>query len=518
MEVNTKDIFTIAGPTTTGRPVINEPLPIAGTISQSSTFLADKRTLMNWIKRTPEAIGLLRQMASDIVTKINFVSIETQKTGRPSDKKGKENVKKADDFAKQNMWKQTLRAAVIDELALGDAYIWKMKMSKGTFQDVVKETLKASGVEVKDIDIKATTIDEDFNVERALEYVPASTMDIEINGSGTAIKSFVQRTGFSFGHQTFPTGLFTNNQANSVNRQRRWSPETIIHKKFIELDGKVHGFTPMQSAFPVLKTLGLIKDYHGHFFDAGIAPDLIFNFEEMDANSVEHEKMRQVLADWYNNRRRSFAITTSKMTVERLNEWNKDMEFRMLAIYYTGVIAFAMGMPLEKIRAILGSEIKSTTGGSDIGNTDYQRTIFDHQDDWETLMNTQFWNEEFGVDMKFDRSAARDEMAEVQRDEQKLNLYQKMQQMDIIKKENLVDLAEHLFPNLDSTWFEPNPEPDMGMSMGMIPSSKVLPKGQASQALSDQKKQEQKPQQKNNPPTGFKEKYSKNIATGSDIT
>ena len=92
-----------------------------------------------------------------------------------------------------------------------------------------------------------------------------------------------------------------------------------MHYKFMELDGKVHGFTPMQAAFPIIKTLGAIKDYHGHFFDSGIFPDLIFNFEEMDPGSVAHEKMRQELATWYNNRRRSFAITTTKMKVEKLN-------------------------------------------------------------------------------------------------------------------------------------------------------------------------------------------------------
>ena len=100
------------------------------------------------------------------------------------------------------------------------------------------------------------------------------------------------------------------------------------------------------------------------------------------------------------------------MKIERLNEWNKDMEFRLLAIYYTGVIAFSIGMPLEKIRAILGSEVKSTTGGSDIGNTDYQRNVYDMQEDWEDLLNTQFFNEEFGVDLRLERTAARDEAAE----------------------------------------------------------------------------------------------------------
>ncbi len=497
MVIETKNLFVVTGPTTSGRPIINESQ--TGAISVSSTFLTDKRTLMNWIKRTPEAIGMLNQIASDIVTKISFTSLDNQSMGRPAKNKKKDNVARAEDFKKRNFLKQTLKASVTDELALGDGYIWKGELDSDKLQKALNDTLKECGVSET---IEYKSLDEDFNNERTLEYVPASTMDIEISESGTAIESFVQRTAFTFGTQTFPTAKFNSFQGSTMNKTRRWKPEQIIHKKFMELDGKVHGFTPMQSVFPIIKTLGLIKDYHGHFFDGAIFPDIIFNFEELDSNSVEFAKMEQVIQEWYNNRRRSHAVVASKFKIEKLNEWNKDMEFRMLAVYYTGVIAFAMGMPLEKIRAILGGEMKSTTGGSDISNTDYQRNIFDKQDDWETLMNTQFFNDAFSVDMKFDRSAARDEIAEVQRDAQKLNNLEKFQQMDLIKKDKFVNFVEQSFPTVPSTWWNLNPEPEMQLEK-MIPSSKALPSGQASEALSAEKKKQQLPQQKNNPPTGF---------------
>ncbi|KKK71453.1 hypothetical protein LCGC14_2913770, partial [marine sediment metagenome] len=109
------------------------------------------------------------------------------------------------------------------------------------------------------------------------------------------------------------------------------------------------------------EALGAFKDYHGHYFESAIMPDIVFNFEEDDPNSVHHEKMKQLLEEWWNNKRRSAAITSGKFSVHEFNKWNKDMEFRMLAIYYTGVMAFSIGMPLEKIRAILGGEMKSTT-------------------------------------------------------------------------------------------------------------------------------------------------------------
>lgn len=504
--IETKDLFTVAGPTTPGRPFLNENQ--FGAISTSSTFFSDKKTLMNWIKRTPEAIGILRQLSLDVVTRLNFISIEEKRSGRPSKNKGRDNVKKAELFARNNQLKNQLRAAVMEGVALGDAYLWKKNLSEGDKNIVIEKTLKEFGLKPE---FKAF-IDEDPVGEKGLQYVPSTTMFIELDKGGTKIDSFIQRTAFGtniIGSST-ATGKFDLNQGAGAGRVRRWKPKQIIHYKFMELDGKVHGFTPMQSNFPIIKTLGAIKQYHGNYFESGILADIFFNFEEMDPNSPAFERMRQVIQEWYNNKRRGHEITTGKFKIEKINEWNKDMEFRMLSIYYTGVMAFSVGMPLEKIRAILGGEIKSTTGGSDISNTDYQRTIFDMQEDFENLMNTQFFNEEFGVDMKFDRSASRDELAEIQVIQQKINVLEKIKQMDLINKDNLVSFTEKLFPSFPSQWWNDNPEPEQ---MGpMIPSSSAI-KGQASEALSEQKKQEQKPQQKNNPPTGIKE-YSDIIATG----
>ena len=500
MFIETKDIFTV-GPTTSGRPFINESRGQG--ISVSSTFLADKRTLMNWIKRTPEAIGIIRQFAMDIVTRLSFVAIEKPRTGgRPVKDANKNSEFKAQEFAKSNFLKSQLRAAVIEGIALGDGYLWKGTVSKKELKKSIKQKFKEQGIVLDANEIESKAIDEDYVGEKSLQYVASATMSIRLHPSGTKIQSFIQRTNLGFGSATFPSATLRSTvEGERMGDVKEWLPEQIIHYKFMEIDGKVHGFTPMQSSFPVIKTLGMIKDYHGHFFDSGISPDIIFNFEELGSNSVEYEKMRQVIQEWYDNKRRSFAITTSKMKIEKLNEWNKDMEFRMLAIYYTGVIAFSLGMPLEKIRAILGGEIKSTTGGSDISNTDYQRNIYDIQDDWEQLLNTQFFNEEFGVDIKFERSAARDEMAEVQRDSQKLNWIGQMFDKDLINEDDRMSLLKHEFPAIPANYWNPDPKPEMDM-MGMIPSSKAIP-GQAQQALSDEKRKQQLPQQKNKPPQGI---------------
>ncbi len=505
--IQSKEFFTFAGPTSSGRPFLNENQ--MGALSTSSTFLADKRTLMNWIKRTPETIGILRQIALDVVTRINFVALEQpKKEGRPVKNASQNKEEEAAEFAKNNHLKQQLRAAVMEGVALGDGYLWKGKVSESDAKEIIERNYKKFGFELKETEIKVRAFDENFVGKKTLQYVASATMNILLHESGTKIRTYIQRVSLGLGTHTFPSATIRQTSdgtisGSSAGAPREWEPDQIIHYKFMDLDGKVHGYTPMQASFPVIKTLGAIKDYHGHFFESGIVADLIFNFKEDDPNSVHHEKMRQLLQEWWNNQRRAPAITTGDMSIEKLNEWNKDMEFRMLAIYYTGVIAFSVGMPLEKIRAILGGEIKSTTGGSDISNTDYQRNIFDIQDDWEILLNTQFFNEEFGVDLKFERSAARDEMAEVQRDSQKTNWIKQMFDFDWIKEENRLDFLAKEFPAVPRVFWNENPEPEIMMGDGMIPSSKAFPKGQASQAFSDEKKKQQLPQAKNKPPQGI---------------
>ena len=195
MIVETKDIFTMTtGPTSSGRPFLNESQ--LGALSISSTFLTDKKTLMNWIKRTPEAIGILRQIAVDVVTRINFVALpKEKKAGRPS-KNTTNDEERAHQFKTDNSLKNQMRAAVIEGIALGDAYFWKGKVNENDMRDAINKTIKEFGLK---IDYKEISLDEDPVNQRTLQYVAASTMEIEIAEGGTKIDFFIQRTTSSFG-------------------------------------------------------------------------------------------------------------------------------------------------------------------------------------------------------------------------------------------------------------------------------------------------------------------------------
>jgi len=259
----------------------------------------------------------------------------------------------------------------------------------------------------------------------------------------------------------------------------------------------------METNVPIIKTIGGITDYHGHFFDSGGTPDIIFNFKNLGDNDPALLTWEQTIQDWADNKRRGHLVIGSELEVVKVNEMNKDMEFRLLAIYYTGRLAFSFGMPLEKFQAILGSEVKSSTGSSDLGNADYQRNIAASQDYWEILLNTQFWNKVFQVDMILVRGFLQDQVRQISVDTQKMDLITKFKNSDLINMENMPDLVNKMFPDIPREWLNENPKDPMDMQMGFgaTPSKNVI-KGEGQQAFSQEKKAQQKPQQENNPPQG----------------
>ena len=462
----------------------------------SSALIANKKTIMDFVKRSPEALGITRAIAMDIVTKLDFRSIIQQGKGRPSPEAHLKAETNAIGFAKRHQAKDTLMKSVMDMLITGELFDWidedfiektkelKIEILKEIpeFKELTEEKIREiiSKQEEDSILEKKQFIDEDPEEMKKMVHVPSTTVSIRANADGTGVEAFRQDT---------------------YTRVREWKPSQIIHGKFMDLDGKINGYTPMEAAIPLIKTLGLITDYHGKFFDSGGTPDLIFIFKQMGGNEPALAKWQQVIDEWGQTKRRGHLVIGGEdFALERANEMNKDMEFRKLAIFYVGRMAFSFGMPLEKFQAILGSEVKSSTGSSELGNADYMRNISDIQDYLENLFNTQFWNPFFKVDMKFTRGFLQDKVRQYQVDTQKVAVIKGM--MGIIKKENFPEYVNLHFPEIPREWIEENPmAQQIKLGLGMQPSDKVI-KGEGRQAYSEQKKKQQEPQQRTNKPIG----------------
>ncbi len=363
------------------RPLLN--IPFVPSANIPATRSVNIKLLMSWVKKTPEAISIVNKIAQDIVTKINFEAVDLKKAGRPSRTYKGKIEDRANFFAEKNFLKQELKAAVIDWLITGDAFIWKGKVSETQIKEVVQKKFAQAGLEFKEASFKASEwIDEDYQGINVIQMVASTSM--EIVPTDTKISHYLQKVS---------------------TKTRKWYPDEIIHAKFIPLDGKVYGFTPMEACSPVIRTMGLIKDYAGTFFENGGVPDYIFSFPKEMANSPSAKMLQQKLQKYKQpNSKHGNIVVTGELKTDPLGMgMHKDMQFNQLALYYTGVLAFAYGMPADTLRVILGGEIKQSTGGSDNEDSGYNQNIEESQEYWETLMNTQCFYTNFKARMKFKR-------------------------------------------------------------------------------------------------------------------
>jgi hypothetical protein len=90
------------------------------------------------------------------------------------------------------------------------------------------------------------------------------------------------------------------------------------------------------------------------------------------------------------------------------------MEFRQLAIYLTGVLALSFNMPMSRVAAIIGSEVKISSGADDLGNEGYWAKISEIQDYLDKLFSKQLFKPCFSVRLESNKSYKINEIKESQ--------------------------------------------------------------------------------------------------------
>lgn len=384
------------------KPLLNEPFTTTRRKGMYSTQPYNYRQIINWIKKSPEAIGIIQAIITDIVS--DGYELEGAKT----------NKEKAEKFMSKNFFKEAFKASLWDWLMFGDCALWKGPISK--IDEVIKEKVSSldNHIEFKtDLYIE---LKQEFDEDMPLQFKHVAWSTISINHDAEEIRGFVQTI---------------------AGKERTFSTEEIIHGRFITWDGKAYGYSPIIACISVLSTLSLMKDYNGTFFDRGGFPDLVFSFpEESSPNATNVKLLVQQLQKYKNPlEKHGNTVITGKLNIDKLNEWNKDMEFRQLGIYYTGVLALALNMPMSRVASIVGAEVKS--GSEDLSDSGYWRKIAEAQDYWEQLFNTQLFMPYFKVEYKFKRSYLQDEIRETQILMTSTDVYTKWFNMGIINKAGL---------------------------------------------------------------------------------
>src|SRR3990167_6316050 len=355
-----------------------------------STQPINYKAVIQLIRKSPECLGILRAIQTDICSDgYTFIGPKVR-------------TDKAVEFCKRNRFKDQYRAAVFDWAMLGNGALWKGKISKAKIKEITQKLNSITGVEYKETEMKAL-LDEDVFTTKLLKHAPWSTMQIDLTKDKTSVLAF--------------------RQLLDAETEIIFEPEEIIHGKFMDFDGKVYGFSPIEASVNVLSTLSLVKDMNGYFFQNGGVPDWMFVLPKEMAGSDNVRKLEQVLQKYKSSiHKHGNLVFTGEVEIHEMNRFDKDMEFRLLAIYYTGILALAFNMPLSRVASIIGAEVSSGAADSDLSEAGYWRSISVAQDYWEDLLNSQLFEPEFGVEIKFNRGYKNDEIKEAQRDVQMMQV------------------------------------------------------------------------------------------------
>jgi len=356
--------------------------------AENNTF----KTFMKWARRSPQLMGFLGIIATDMISdQVDF---------NPLDKSsGRNRVLKAKAFWELNQGMDVTEETIYDLLINGIGYNWLGKIDETQLKEfcqlAVRETmpeLKAEELEYKaDHMVKLIRKDSPEKMVKKLRHVAASTMSIHTDEY--EVLKYIQRVG--------------------VNK-KEFSPDEILVFKLMPFDGKVMPFPPMEAILSEIYLLWLITQNYVSFFENGGKPDNVFILPKELAGSKNHKYLIDTLTKYKKiQNKHGNMVFTGDLSIEKLMEIEHQMENKDLGLYLTSVLAMMYGVPVNRIPFLVG---KAAAGGDSGGlaDTGYWRKISVWQSKLESTFNRDLWIPHFGVEMKFRRGYLQDEVRETQ--------------------------------------------------------------------------------------------------------
>lgn len=366
--------------------------------SQFNPYAQDNnfKTFMKWARRSPQLMGFLGIIATDMLSdEIEF---------RPVDKSsGRNKVMKAKAFWEMNDGMEVAEEAIYDLLITGIGYNWKGVVDdtqlKEFCQLAVRETmpeLKAEQLEFKaDHMARAIKKDNADKMVKKLRHIASTT--VSIHTDEYQVLKYIQRVGVN---------------------TKEFSPEEVIVFKLMPFDGKVFPFPPMEAIMAEIYLLWLITQNYVSFFENGGKPDNVFILPKELAGSKNHQYLIDTLTKYKKiQNKHGNMVFTGDLNIEKLMEIEHQMENKDLGLYLTSVLAMMYGVPVNRIPFLVG---KAAAGGDSGGlaDTGYWRKISVWQSKLEGPYNRDLWKPYFGVEMKFRRGYLQDEVRETQNEMQ----------------------------------------------------------------------------------------------------
>lgn len=394
MALQLTSYFSKRTPTGQARPLLNvfpTNYSRSGRNAVYSSTTAKKAQFWSFFKTRPELNAPVSARVNDTIGQVEFYNTD----GKPLGRNKRIEAKR---FWSDNFMEDRLKSIFFDVLCTGEGFGWKGKLDKSQ----LKEALAKQMPSVKE-QVLNKAIDEESRKVRKFDYLASSTVQIEANNY--EILRYIQSIG---------------GETNSFDK------EDIIHFKFADINGQIEGFTPVMSLLPEMILIYFIKENMLSYLRNGGVPKKVFSLPEELANSTNASFLREQLQQFgaIENRHGNLVLT-GKVDVMDLEEKLKDMEYKQLALYVMGNIAYALHLPRNRIPAL----ISDGSSGSDAGGLaeqGYWGLVEADQRKIENLLNTQLFRE-FGISIKFKKPYKIDTLREAQTYTMNADTIQKMQ-------------------------------------------------------------------------------------------
>ncbi len=362
------------------------------------------KTYMKWAKKSPQLIGFLNIIATDMLSdNIEFFPLDKSS--------GRNKVLKATKFWKKNDGLNVAEETLYDLLITGIGYNWIGVLPDKQLKEFCELTLDNVYPEMKEQELEFKA-DQMFSMVKSenkdslvkkLSHVASTTMTI--HSDEYQVLKYIQRVGVNI---------------------KEFDPEEIIVFKLIPMDGKVFPFAPLESLLSELYLLWLITQNYVSYFENGGKPDNVFVLPKELAGSKNHKYLIDTLKKYKKiQNKHGNLVFTGEIDIEQLTQVETQMQHKDLGLYIVSILAMFYGIPVNRIPFLVGkAAISGDSGG--MSDSGYWRKISVWQSKIETAYNKKLWNPYFGVDMKFGRGYLQDEVRETQNKMQMVSVAEQM--------------------------------------------------------------------------------------------
>jgi hypothetical protein len=484
--------------------MLNEVSTSLSSYLASQGQISRKKGLMTLFNTCPELGAFINKMVNDITSFYHFEPVGTN-----SQSNGKNKILRVHRFILDNQYRQLRGEIAADSFITGDGFCWLGMMKPEQIASKIKEvmdnysTLEMKGkvpqltqqmknkmysdllIEMKvnssaaDHDIEDTSkfTDEDVLALKKIRYMPSSTVEVVYDRYD--VKGY--------------------NHFLGVYMPIFFAPEEVIHFKMMRRNGKVNGYTPVQSLIVQIELLRQMWQNQLSLHKNGGAPDKIFNLKNLNISSPAYKRMEEQIAKYrLAENKHGNMLFTGDLNVIDMQQIDT-MQFKDSGLYVTGVMAMQWGFPKSSIPYIVGgTNTKDDTGGN--AERGYWETIKGFQLTEAETWNTQLFIPYFGVKLVPELSfpqAEIQEQAVVQAKVQNLQninsiLQQDKMKISVDKKLEMLGISEDDIEEMTPEEISMQEQMQLGtLNTGSVKTSKDKPQTQANQQNSDNKRQEQ---------------------------